>query len=427
MKKLLLIISLLISSCQITDNQDRQPAEIVNGSEEGKSIIETRNQFESKNLGHIGDSKQRVKVALFLPFSGKNQDLGWSLANSALMSLFDNDDDRNIELVFIDSKGDPKQAKQLFSQVISDQIKIVIGPIFSSVAKEIKADAIKNDITIISFSNNRELMTKIKGHGGLFLAGMMPETEIDAIIDYTMKQNKTRFSILAPRTKYGNVMAAIFKKIVKDRDGTFITSEFYKPSQKSLNRAVNRVVNAFVIDPEIEINNDTIIEEEQREYAEVLMIPESGKILSKIIETIKKQNTNERELQILGSSNWDDISTLNDYRLSGSWFSAPENDKFREFEKSYYKHHEKFPPRIASISYDLILALSIIIEENNGKKITSHDLINYEDSPRNGFKGIDGLFRFLPNGLIQRNLAILEVDNGKFRTLEEAEDRFLKY
>ena len=417
MKKLLIIISLFISSCQITGDQDRPLAQIVDGNQDGKSLIATHDQFESKNLRHIGDSKKRVKVALFLPFSGKNKELGWDIANSAFMSLFDNDDDRNIELILVDTKGDPKQAKQLFSQIVSDQIKIVIGPIFSSVAKEIQEDSIKNDITLISFSNNRELMTKIEGNGGLFLAGMMPETEIDAIVDYTMKQDKTKFSILAPRTQYGNVMAAMFRKVVKDRDGVFITSEFYTPNAKSLNRAVNRVINAFVIDPEIEINNDTVIEEEQREYAEVIMIPESGKVLSKIVETIKKQNTKERDFQLLGSSNWDDISTLNDYRLSGSWFSAPENDKFREFEKKFYKYHDKFPPRIASIAYDLTLALSVIIEENNGKTVNSQDLVNYEDHPRNGFKGIDG----------QRNLAILEVDNGKFRTLEEADDRFLRY
>ena len=411
----------------MNDYQDQPLAQIVDGSKQNQVITESHDQFESKNLAHIGNTKKKVKIALFLPFSGKNQELGWNIANAAFMSLFNNDDDDNIELILIDSKGNPKQAKQLFNEVISQDIKLVIGPIFSSVAQEIKEEAAKNDITLISFSNNQNLMTKINGNGGLFLAGMMPETEIDAIVDYTLKQNKTKFSILAPRNKYGNAMAAIFKKIVKDRGATFITSEFYRPTSRSLNRTVNRVINAFVIDPEIEINNDTVIEEEQREYAEVIMIPESGKILSKIIETIKEQNTNEREFQILGSSNWDDISTLNDYRLSGSWFSAPENDKFRDFEKQYYKHHEKFPPRIASISYDLILALSIIIEDNRGKPINAQHLINYEDEPRNGFKGIDGLFRFLPNGLVQRNLAILEVDNGKFRTLQEADDKFLKY
>ncbi|MBL6664839.1 MAG: penicillin-binding protein activator [Rickettsiales bacterium] len=242
-----------------------------------------------------------------------------------------------------------------------------------------------------------------------------------------MAQNKTKFSILAPRSKYGNVMAAIFKKIVKDRDGIFVTSEFYKPTTKSLSRAVNRVVNAFVIDPKIEINNDTVIEEKQREYAEVIMIPESGNILNKIIETIQKQNTNEREFQILGSSNWDDISTLKNYNLNGSWFAAPDNEKFQKFEKQYYRYHGKFPPRIASIAYDLVLALSIIIEENHGQIVNAQDLINYEDKPQNGFRGIDGLFRFLPNGLVQRNLAVLEVDNGRFRTLEDAGDRFLRY
>ncbi|MBL6665273.1 MAG: ABC transporter substrate-binding protein, partial [Rickettsiales bacterium] len=145
MKKLLIILSLFVSSCQ--SNKPHQPiAEIIDGRKDGKSIIEVKNQFTSKSLNKIDDRKKKVKIALFLPFSGENKELGWDMANSAFMSLFNHDDDRNIELVLVDSKGNPKEAKELFSQIVKDQIKIVIGPIFSSVAQEIKEDATNNNI-----------------------------------------------------------------------------------------------------------------------------------------------------------------------------------------------------------------------------------------------------------------------------------------
>ena len=90
------------------------------------------------------------------------------------------------------------------------------------------------------------------------------------------------------------------------------------------------------------------------------MIPESGKTLSKIVASIKKQNVDEREFQIVGTSGWDDISTMNDFNLLGAWFVAPENEKFREFERSYYRSFNKFPPRISSIVYDSVAAVAAV-------------------------------------------------------------------
>ena len=103
------------------------------------------------------------------------------------------------------------------------------------------------------------------------------------------------------------------------------------------------------------------------------------------------------------------------------------DDDFRKFEKTYYKNFEKFPPRLSSISYDLVLALSQVAKDKESdddkSPITAGNLVSYQE----GFVGIDGPFRFLPNGLVQRNLAILEVGNGEFNTVEKPSGRFLKY
>jgi len=426
MKKLLILIIFLSSSCSLYTPEE-QPAPIVDKRDQVINLA-PHDQFESKDLETLKVERQKVQVALFLPLSGKHQELGWSLANSAFMSLYDNDRKRNIELILFDTKAEVKTAKKVFDDIISRNIKLVIGPVFSNIATSIKEDAIANNISVISFSNNRDLIRNIvideKIDGGIFLAGMMPETQIDKIVDYSMQQNYQRFAIIAPRNQYGNAITTLYKKIIKDRDGKFITGEFYRNSNYNIDRVVNRVINSFTIDEEIEINNDTVIEEEQRQYAQVIMIPESGKILDQIIASIKKQNINEREFKIIGTSAWDNIATINNPEIFGAWFVAPKNNKFRYFEKNYYKNFGKFPPRIASISYDLVGALGQIIR--NKGTITSpsaSDITNFKE----GFEGIDGLFRFLPNGIVQRNLAVLEVSDDGFKTIQDPEDEFLNY
>ena len=55
------------------------------------------------------------------------------------------------------------------------------------------------------------------------------------------------------------------------------------------------------------------------------------------------------------------------------------------------------------------------------------NFIEFNNSIKNGFDGIDGIFRFLPNGAIQRNLAVLQIGNGRFETIESSTPKFMKY
>ena len=430
MKTVLLIAALFLSNCQAVQQK-------INEIRTDKSVVmeetTTHNQFESKDLNFFSTPKTKVKVALFLPFSGKNKDLGWSLFNAASMSIFDNDSSANIELVLFDSDNSNNKAAETFDEIIKQNIRIVIGPIFSSVAKKIAKKARNNKITVISLTNNQDLIDETNDEGGIFLAGMLPEIQVDKIVSYALSREKMSFASISPNNQYGKTITGLMKKMVRNRDGNFISSEFYNNNDKSIDRAVANIINTFHISDHLmegrnKLKKDAIISEEDRIYPQIIMIPASGKALAKIAASIKRQNIDEREFQLVGTSQWDDISTINNFNLLGAWFVAPENQKFRKFERSYYRGFNKFPPRISSIIYDSVMvAAQIAKEKDEDEEITIENFTNFKNSPNNGFEGIDGLFRFLPNGLVQRNLAILQVGSGKFDTLEEPTEMFLKY
>lgn len=427
MKYLLVLLVIFTSSCQLTNQtpapykSQQQEVKIINNNQEN-------NIFKSRNLLIPQFSRKKVKIALLLPLSGDKKDLGWNLANSSFISLFDNDDDDNIELVLFDSKGTAKGAKKAFKEIINKNIKLVIGPIFSSAVKAIEAEALRYEITVISFSNNTKLIGKINDYGGIFLAGMRPEAGIDRMISYALDNEKYNFAIIAPNSKYGHAVTSKFKQIVKGRDGNFITAQFYKSNERDLNRAVNRVITSFRIPQDFDFREDEHeVSEEDKIYPQVIMIPQSGNILAKIMQSIQEQNIDERQFQFIGSSQWDDITTLENKQLQGSWFAAPDHEEFADFEQKYYDLYKKFPPRISSLAYDIIMATSILVEEKDGKYVPNiRDFVNYQGKI-NGFIGIDGPFRFLPNGIVQRNLAVLEIDQDKLRTLAPANEEFLRY
>ena len=422
MKKLSLLLVLFILGCKLPTPKIIEAAKPV-----APVIAETHQQFESRDLLTMKANQKKVQVALFLPFSGKNKDLGWSLFNAATLSLFENDLGRNVELVLIDSKETPQETAKAFKEIVERKIQVVIGPIFSTSIEAIEKDAKLHKITVISLSNNQQLMGKINTDGGIFLAGMLPEAQIDKVVNYSLQKGKISFAIIAPNNQYGLTINNIFKKIVKSRDGDFITSEFYQPSDKDLDRVVERTIKSFSIPARLKMKKDAVITESDRTYPQVIMIPESGKILSKIVASIKKQNHDERDFQIIGTSQWDDLSTLNDFNLSGAWFASPEAEKFHNFEKNYFQLYNKFPPRISSIVYDAVSVVAELAARKKGQTPMITDFTNYTNPPKNGFEGIDGLFRFLPNGLVQRNLAVLKVSGGRFETVDKPVEQFLKY
>jgi branched-chain amino acid transport system substrate-binding protein len=426
MKKISLLLAFFIFSCHL-------PQKIAPGTSKPVELVkeeETHEQFESRPIANLVRDHKKTQIALFLPFSGKNKDLGWSLYNAATLSLFDNDLGRNIELVLIDSKDTPEDAKKAFGDIVNRKIKVVIGPIFSNVIEAIEKDAKKNNITVISLSNNQDLLGKTNSDGGVFLAGMLPEPQIDKIVGYALEHGKYSFATIAPNNQYGKTITDLMKKITRNRDGNFITAEFYS-SDKDIDRAVENVMNSFSLSARLnegkKVKKDTVITEADKIYPQVIMIPEGGKSLFKIVSAMQRLNKDERAFQLIGTNQWDDIATINDFHMMGAWFVAPENDKFRDFERSYYRSFNKFPPRIASIVYDLTAASAQIAALKGNKEITISDFTNFENPPKNGFEGIDGLFRFLPNGIVQRNLAVLQVASGKFEAAQKPIEVFLKY
>ena len=437
MKKYLFIIFLVLCSCQEFTKkyyEPKLPPISSNASSSNPSIVNDTGIFLNKNLPVIKTDQKKVQVALFLPFSGKNKDLGFSLFNSATISLFYNDPNGIIELVLFDSKENPKDSEKAFRDIIDKKIKIVIGPIFSNSVEAIEKLARQHKITVISLSNNQNLINKIDKEGGVFISGILPEMQIEKIVNYAISQGKLNFAIIAPSNQYGKTITELLKRFVRSKQGNFITSEFYDNNSKDLDRVVERVIDSFILPDNLskaKKDKDLVINDYDRIYPQVIMIPESGKIASKIISSIKKQNKEERDFQILGTSQWDDKSIF-DSNLINAWFPAPENEKFSDLENFYYSKYEKFPPRLASIVYDMIGLIAEITNRKQGQTPNLSDFINFKNGDKNGYQGVDGLFRFLPNGLTQRNLAVLKITtSGKagnwFETIEKPNDSFIEY
>jgi hypothetical protein len=128
-------------------------------------------------------------------------------------------------------------------------------------------------------------------------------------------------------------------------------------------------------------------------------------------------------VQFLGTAFWADARLGSEVTLQGGWFAAPPPALWDEFKKRYEAVYGKEPVRIASLTYDAT-ALAAVLSRNAATTGQAPDFSSLAITQPSGFAGMDGIFRFLPTGEIQRGLAVLQMTKAGLEVLDPAPQSF---
>ncbi len=376
------------------------------------NIVKSNNSITKNEVINLPSKNiKKIKVALFLPLSGKHQQLGTSLANSAIISLFDNKEGDKLELFFFDSGDNQKVAEKSFSDIVKEEIKIVVGPLFSSTIPVIEKVALNNKMIIFSLSNNSKILSRLNNsvnnnNQTIFVSGISPDDQFKALINFANQNNYYDFIMISPNNDSGRIMNDSFRENSLKKSNN-LESYFYKSD-------LSDIENIFF---PLGRNKNR---KELNLSRKILVIADSPKNISKIMSFIAKNNKTFPS-QVFGTSQLDDISTFNESNLQGLFFANSEPSNFQKFEQRYYEAFKSFPPRISSLTYDLINSISKVSNQStiNDEEITVSDFVNYNSQNKLGFEGIDGYYKFNNNGLIKRNIAIIKVDKGAFKVISQ--------
>ena len=109
-----------------------------------------------------------VKVAVLLPLSGANADLGKAMLEAAQLALFTTGNDR-LTLVPRDTSGTPDGAANAARAVIAEGAQLILGPLLAAEVDAVKPVAGEAKINVIAFST----ATQLAGDN-VFLMGFLP-------------------------------------------------------------------------------------------------------------------------------------------------------------------------------------------------------------------------------------------------------------
>jgi branched-chain amino acid transport system substrate-binding protein len=327
----------------------------------------------------VGEGQVRVGLVLPLTAQGNAGIAAQSMKNAAEMALAEFKSP-NIQLLVKDDGGTPQGAQASAQQAISEGAEIIIGPLFAQSVRAVGQVARTSNIPVIAFSTDASVAAR-----GVYLLSFLPETDVHRIVDFAIAHGKRSFAALLPDNAYGTVVEAAFQQEVSRRGGRVVALEKYPSDTNRMAEAARRVAQAA-------------------NQVDSVFIPDGADAVPQVVQALAASGVNLKRVQLLGTGLWDDPRIFSTTALDGGWYAAPESTGFRNFSGRYRARFGQDPVRTATLAYDAVALVAALVKTQGPQRFSEQVLTN-----ASGFAGIDGVFRFRPDGPNERGLAVLRV------------------
>jgi len=398
-----LAAALFFAACETTP--PRPPAPISSGTprpapgtvpiEQADSAVEEdilddfAAEAEAQDTGYtpphmVGRDVKRA--AVLLPFSHPRANVraeAESMLAGIELAMF-NRSEESFVILPKDTAGKRSTAEARALEALDEGVDVIIGPLFSANVQTVREPAREAGVPVVAFSNVKEA-----AGNGAYLISVAPEEEVARIVEVAAERGIEAYAFLGPSSAYGRRIEQALRTEAFRTGGRILSSAFYDPSNDAPVDEARQVATAVKF--EAELNPGKV----------AVLIPEGGVKLRGVAPLLPYYEVDTRQVLMLGTSLWNDESVWREPTLIGGLFPAPDPETVARFEDEFQRIYSREPTNLASIGYDAgALAAAL----------ASADALSEEGVRQtDGFFGINGLFRFRPDGLAQRNLAVLEI------------------
>ena len=332
----------------------------------------------------------RHRIALLVPMTGSNGNVGQAIANATTMALLDTNAS-NLRITTYDTAIGPQQAAK---KAVQEGNKLILGPLLGSNVPSVLAEARPANVPVITFSNDTTV-----GGPDVFVMGHIPEQSIMRTVQYARNRGSQNFAILSPDGEYGERAEEAMRQAVAAFGGSVVWTERYSRGNTSIVSAAERL--------KAHGGYDTVL------------IAEGARLAIQAAGVLKPSGAGSTRL--LGTELLSGESSITRASaMRGALFSAVSDGRYKRFVDSYEARFGGQPYRIATLGYDaVLLTLRVARDWKVGRSFPIANLRS-ED----GFLGLDGAFRFKRSGVVERAMEVREVRNGEVVVAEAAPARF---
>jgi branched-chain amino acid transport system substrate-binding protein len=327
------------------------------------------------------------EVALIVPLSGEDGPIGTSISNAARLALLDTGN-QAIDLKVYDSTQGGAAA--VTARAIAEGNRLILGPLLSEEVQAAAPVARRARVPVIAFSNDDSV-----AGDGVYILGLTPRQSIDRVVRFAAARGAKRFGALVPSGVYGQRATQALLASVQASSGTLGTVENFNRNAASVRTAAN-AHNA-------------------KGRFDAVLIADGSRIAAQAAGSIRVGP------RLLGTELWaNDRALGTTARLRGGWFAAAPDARFDQLVSRYRARYGKTPYRLGSLGYDAVL---LTVRASRGWPI-GRPFPQRVLTEKEGFAGVDGIFRFGRDGVAERALEVREVTAAGTRVVSPAATAF---
>ena len=339
----------------------------------------------------LPQDEARHRIALLVPTSGDNARVGQSIANATTMALLDTNAD-GLRITTYDTAGDARAAAR---RAVAEGNELILGPLLGSNVEQVLAEARPANIPLIAFSNDISVASP-----DVYLMGLTPTQSVARTVQYVRTQGASRYGALVPEGEYGRQAELALIEALRNAGGTLVATERYSRNEGSAASAARRL--------------------RARGGYDTVLIADSPRLA--IVAASELRSEGALTPRLLGTELWSGESDIPAADvMSGALFSALSDGRYRRFSESYRNRFGSSPYRIATLGYDSVL---LVLRVAGGDWRPGTPFPTSQLTAQGGFLGLDGAFRFQPDGKAQRALEVREVRDGQVVVVSPAPEGF---
>lgn len=333
-----------------------------------------------------------VKVALVVPLSGQGAIVGTAMRNAARLA-YEEGQQPDITVLVEDDLGTPAGAAEATERTLKEGADIVLGPLFAGSVRSASLAAKAAGKPMIAFSTDVGVAAR-----GVYLLSFLPQPEVARIVEEEVASGHRSFAALIPESAYGNAVEAQFREAVTSRGARVAAIERYPAGAPG--PAVKRLAGVIT---------------GPAATADTLFIPETADGLPAVAAALTAAGYSPARVRPVGTAPWNEPALFSLPALQGGRFAAPDRNGFSGFSARYQARFGTIPPRVASLAYDAVMLSATLARQFGTQRYAEPTL-----TAGSGFAGIDGTFRFSPDGTSDRALAVYEIRNNAVSVVSPA-------
>jgi len=350
------------------------------------------------SVGSPVTASGKTRIALLLPLSGRAAPVGRAMQQAAEMALFDTAA-KELALAAYDSGESAETAVEAYRKARTDGMALVLGPLFGTSAKALAPLVAQGGANVVSFSNDEQA-----AQPGVWIMGIAAPPQVRRVVDYAVDAGIKRFAAFAPQTPYGEQMVRTLESHAAVRGAAVAGVELYDANSADLMTPARRLADAVKGDGKLAV-----------------LVPVAPPRLSTALSALAAAGIDNNSVQFIGTGVWDVPGIGSEAMLRGAWYAAPDPARRADFERRFLATSGKPPNRLATLAYDGVALAANLARLKPGGDFSAEAITN-----PNGWSGVDGIFRFLPDGRSERALAVIEVQSGRNAVVGPAPTTFAR-